>query len=126
MAFSGQQRSFTLQAAADLSGFQYCAVRLSAAGKTNLASLNTDSSVVGVLQNKPQNNENATISYGGLSKVVAGGTLTAGDIITVYGSGRAIIVTSALIAIGRCLETAAAGNIFSALLFPPVRWTGAA
>ena len=56
MAFSKIVEPYTLQAGADLSGKQYHIVRQSAALVTNMASLATDVTIAGVLQNKPQNN----------------------------------------------------------------------
>jgi hypothetical protein len=117
----------TLEAAADLSGIQYHLVRLSAANKTNLASEAVNSSIVGVLVNKPKSGEFATIGYFGEGKVVAGGALTVGDVITTNGSGRAATVGSAKMAVGRVLEAAGAdGDVVRCFFFPPVRWTGAA
>lgn len=114
-------------AAADLSGKQYHAVRGSAINTTNQASDATNSGVLGVLQNKPKSSENATIAFLGLSKFVVGGAITANDILTTNSSGRAAVVTSGQMAMGRAIETATTdGEEITALLFPPVRWTGAA
>lgn len=128
MAQFGRQETLTgVEAAADLSGKQYHFVRYSAANKVDQASLATDSALVGVLQNKPKAGEFATVAYAGLSKVVAGAAITAGDIITTNSSGRAATVASGQMAAGRALEAAGAdGDIITALLFPPVRWSGAA
>lgn len=127
MAEFGQIETLTRQAAADLSAKQYHFVRGSAAGKCNQSSLDTDSAMLGVLQNKPKSDEFATVGFLGKSKVVAGAAVTADDIITTNSSGRAVTVTSGDMAGGRALETAGAdGDIITALLFPPVRWAGAA
>lgn len=116
-----------IQAAADLSGKQYHIVRLSGVGLTNQASDATASSVAGVLQNKPTSGKQAAIAYAGVSKVVAGGSVTANDIVTSNSSGRAATVASGQMAIGRALDTASTdGDVISVLLFPPVRWAGAA
>ena len=127
MAVFGQQETMTLEAAADLSGKQYHFVRLSAVNKCNQASEAVNSGLVGVQQNKPKANEFATVAFFGQSKVTAGGAITAGDILTTNSSGRAAVIASGQVAAGRALETAGAdGDLISALLFPPVRWTGAA
>lgn len=118
--------TYTLEAAADISGKQYHLMRLSAANKCNQASLATASSLVGVLQNKPQSGEFATIQHGGISKIVVGGAITAGDILTTNSSGRAAVVRSGDMACGRALEAGGAdGDIIRAVLFPPVKWFGA-
>ena len=114
-------------AAADLSAKQYIAVRLSALNSTNQASDATNSGVLGVLQNKPKSGEAATIAYAGVSKIVAGGAITVGDVITFNSSGKAATVASGQMAIGRAIEAATADTqVITALLFPPVRWAGAA
>lgn len=120
-----------VQAAADLSTFQYHLVRYSAANAVNLAVLAVTSNLLGVLQNKPKSGEFATVAYGGISKVVAGAAITAGDLLTTSTSGRAIVVTSLAsgqeMVFGRALTAAGAdGDVIPALIFPPVRWTGAA
>jgi len=126
MAESKIFEPYTLLAAADLSGKQYHIVDQSAAKSCNMASLATDNQVAGVLQNKPQSGEHATIADMGISKVVAGAAVTQGKHLTTNGSGRAITVTSGDMAIGRALEAAGAdGDVISARLYPPFRWSGA-
>lgn len=121
--------TLTLEAAADLSLHQYTVMRLSAANKCNVASLATDSSMMGVLINKPKSSEFATIAYFGKCKVIAGAAITAGAVLTINSSGRAITVTSGNLEMnfGSALETAAAnGDVIGVLLKPPARWAGAA
>lgn len=120
--------AFTLEAAADLSAKQYHIVRLSAANLCNQASLATDSDTIGVLQNKPQSGEFATVAFAGLSKVVAGAAITAGDVFSSNGSGRAITVVSGDLgmSVGRAITAPGAdGDVFDAQIWPPVRWVGA-
>ena len=128
MAEFGVLETLTLEAAADLSTLQYTVMRVSAANKCNVASLATQSTIVGVLQNKPKSGEFATVAFLGKSKCVAGGTLTAGAPVTINGSGRAIAVTSGNLEIvfGQALDAAADGDVFTVLLKPTARWVGAA
>lgn len=87
----------------------------------------TSSLILGVLQNNPKQNKAMSIATAGLSKVVAGASANAGDIFTTNGSGRAVKVASGQMAVGRFLEAPTAdGDIVASLLFPPVRWSGAA
>ena len=87
----------------------------------------TSSTILGVLQNGPAVGEAMTIAYKGLSKIVAGGALSANAIVTTNASGRAAAVTSGDIAVGRVLEAAVSnGDVVTALLFPPFRWQGPA
>ena len=126
MAIFNELTALALEAAADLSGKQYHIVRASAAGKTNQASEAVHSSMFGVLQNKPQSGETATVAYAGPSKVVAGGAVTANAFVTCNGSGRAADVASGQMTIGRALEAATTdGEVISVLLQSPTRWSGA-
>jgi len=125
MAESGKQERLTLRAAADLQTFQYRIVRHSAADSCNVAS---DSGAafavgaIGVLQNKPGANEAASVAYLGESKILAGGALTVGRLITTQGSGKAAHAGSGDIVVGRLLQTAGAENeIVTALLSPAFR-----
>ena len=123
---SPELQTLTLQAAADLSLHQYTAVRISAARQCNVASDVGASSVIGVLQNKPKAGEFATVAVSGKSKLVAGGVVTAPNLITINSSGRAAEVASGGVTIGRALETSAAdGDIITVLLRDPGRQSGA-
>src|SRR3972149_1729195 len=98
--------TYTMEAAADLSAKQYHIVRGSAANKCNQGSASTDSGLIGILQNKPQSGEFACVADGGISKVVAGGTVTANGPVTTNGSGRAANAVSGEMVIGRAIDTA--------------------
>lgn len=116
----------TLEAAVDLSAKQYHFVRFSGANLTNQASEAVNSGLAGILLNKPQAGEFASIQYAGKTKITAGGAITANDIVTTNGSGRAATVASGQMAAGRALQTAGAdGDVIPVLLFPPFRWSGA-
>lgn len=105
----------------------YIIVAATAAGQANQATDAGSSTILGVMQNNPKVGEAMTIACAGRSKVVAGGAITANAIITTNASGRATTVGSAQVAIGRALEAADAdGDVITAMLFHPVRWTGAA
>ena len=82
--------------------------------------------MLGVLQNKPESGQAASVAYGGLSKAVAGASISVWDNLTVNGSGRAITVTSGSMCLGQAVEAAGAdGDIITVLLSKPVRWAGA-
>lgn len=130
----GPQDTYTggLKAGADLRNNQFTAVRISTG-----AGLFTDTCTdrqtagagmaIGVIQNRPNSGEAATVAYGGLTKMVGGGTVTAGLLVTCDTSGRAINASSGDVAIGRAMETlATAGHLGSVHLFPPVRTSSVA
>lgn len=128
MASFGKVEAFTAKASADLSGKLYHIVRFAGEGLVNQASHSAaapDVGIAGVLQNKPEANQAATVGYFGESKVVAGGSLTAGKWITTNGSGRATAAASGDVVIGRALTTAANdGEVVRALLTQTWRLVG--
>lgn len=128
MAEYGDQKALTFAAAVDLSGAQYHIMRISDNNESvNIASLDTHSSMVGVLQNKPAAvGRHATVAYEGKGKVVAGAAVNSLGFMTCNGSGRAVLATSGDMCCGRFLETAAGdGSVASALYMAPFRLSGA-
>ena len=122
MAEFGKQMTYTMLAGADLSAVQYHIMRdLASNRQTNIASLETNTNVIGVLQNKPAaTNRGATIAYAGMSKVVAGGVVTMGDLVTTNSSGRGATAGSGDMVVGRALQTSANdGEVITCVLYPP-------
>jgi hypothetical protein len=106
---------------------RYVFVEATAARQANrVVTAPTTTALLGVMQNDPGIGEAMTIAYAGFSKVVAGAAISANAIITTQsGTGRAATVTSGDMAAGRALEAAGAnGDVISAILFHPVRWSG--
>ena len=115
-----------LTAATSLNNHQYGVVRLAAATTVNIASeVNVAGALktaIGVLQNKPYVNEPATVAFAGLSKVIAGGTITAGAYVSYNSSGHVIDAVSGDVVIGRALEAATTAlELATVMLMPPVR-----
>lgn len=72
---------------------------------------------VGVLQNKPQHvGDAATVAIGGVSMVVAGAVLAAGDKVSSDADGKAIKTTSTNVVLGRVVVGAAAEDELAAVL----------
>lgn len=83
-----------------------------------LASAGTDP-IVGVLQNKPKAGSGALVRFIGTSKVIAGGTITRGDLVTSDANGKAVTtVTNKDVAIGRALVSAVLNDILEIHLAP--------
>ncbi len=102
----GQQVSF--QAAADLSGQQFRAVKLDANGQIAAISAITDRPQ-GILQDKPGGVGRAgCVMLDGISKMVGGANLAKGDLIGVDNQGRAVAVVpgtdTTRYIIGVCVE----------------------
>lgn len=129
MADLGQYLTFTAKAAADLKDEQYHIMRASTwrtgiPNEVNIASNAAATSAlgaIGVLMNNPDSGQAASIAYLGEVKVVAGGAITAGVLITNNSSGRATAAVSGDILVGRALEAAGAnGETIRALIQPGV------
>tara|TARA_Y100000310_G_scaffold340038_1_gene434550 strand:- start:406 stop:804 length:399 start_codon:yes stop_codon:yes gene_type:complete len=108
MAEFGRVTSRTMAAAADMRTMQYVVLRAAAAGTTNQASNPSldANEVIGVLQNKPNSGQAATVGYHGETKCVGGGTVTVNALVAPNGSGRVIDATSGDFVLGMALEAA--------------------
>jgi hypothetical protein len=121
MATENAHNDYTFEAAADLTTHQYKFVELDSAGKVVLCNAAADLPI-GVLQNKPNTGEAATVRVSGISKVSADAALaTIGTLIGTSADGQAdakIVGTDVTeYVVGRTLTTAAnAGEIVSALI----------
>lgn len=116
----------TLPANVDMSAeaFQYTGVDIGAAiapvsgtgiGGAALVAASAGSPVLGILQNRPKANEAGTVMCDGVTKARAGGTVTVGDYVKV-GTGGKIVTSNKADSIGRALESAVNGDIFTVIL----------
>lgn len=133
MAFEEGLRSISLDADASLavytgvpglpgsanpnSGKQYRFVKVTGDRKVGLADAD-DGLVIGVMQNKPQEvGQAATVAIRGVSLVVAGGTVTAGQQVCPKDTdGTAIAWSSGKTVAGTALTGGDAGDLISVLL----------
>lgn len=89
---------------------QFYIVQLDATGKIEVGEGATDL-LVGVLQNTPAAGEQATYAFTGVAKVIAGGTVAVGDLVTSDSNGKAVATTTNKdVVIGRFIGTAAAAS----------------
>lgn len=100
MAFEINGQSFTAEASADLSTHQYKAVEIGALGQVALQSTALVP-IAGVLQNNPNAaGQAATVKFAGVTKAVAGATVTVGAVAEVGATGlfidRALTTTYAV------------------------------
>lgn len=117
MAYEILRNSNTLIAAADLSAKQYFFVKTDTTGKAALAGAGDNAD--GVLQNKPTSGQSATISgSASITKITAGGSVTAGDAIASDASGKGVTASSGNYILGKALTSASSGNVFSMLQNP--------
>jgi len=119
--FSAAAVRTTLVAGADLSDKQFHFVEQSNAdGRVTVVDAATDRPI-GILQNTPKENEAADILIVGGSKVVAGGTASAGQPVFSSASGNAVTLViggtgSAAFAVGTFMQPAAAGAVTTAVI----------
>ena len=136
MAYEESLRSISLDADSSLAGYtgvpgtpgsaepnngkaQYRFVKVTGRHQVGLATANTDL-VVGVAQNKPQvDGQAVTVALSGVSNVIAGAAITAGQEISTDATGRAIPKpgTGTPLVLGIAITSATvAGELVSVLL----------
>lgn len=84
-----------LVAGADLSAKQYLLVRLASTAKTVLVAAAATAAFIGVLQNDPKSGEAASVVCAGLTKSIAGGAISPGDLVTANSTGQCVATTTA-------------------------------
>jgi len=103
----------TFTAAADLSAKQYHFVSLATATTVNVCSAITNAPI-GILQNNPESGQQAVVQVFGVSKVVADGTLAAGNFIGTSADGQADAISpgtdTTVYMTGQCIQAASAGE----------------
>lgn len=97
-------------------GKQYRFVKVSGLHQVGLATASSDAAV-GVMQNKPQvTGQAATVGIFGVSNVMAGEEIEAGDLVTTDDEGRAVAVGSGDTAYGVALGDASGENVLVPVL----------
>lgn len=124
MAYEIPGFSFTLVSAADLRTDQFHFVNIDATGKAALAAAGTR--VAGVIQNKPNAGHSTTLVVSGVSKVVAGGVVTAGDDVSSDSTGRAVTTVGTAQRAGIALTSAGAAGVLISVLLMSAITVGAA
>lgn len=109
MSASGDIEVVALVAGADLRAAQYKVV---AVGGTIAAA---NDAAVGILQNKPNTGEGATVAFAGHAKGVAAAAITAGARLKVTTSGYLTTVASGDGSCGKALASASSGSTVEGL-----------
>lgn len=119
MAYEIPGHSITLEASTDLRNHQYKFVVANGDGTVALAGDGV--AVTGVLQNKPNTGQAASIMVDGVSKVKAhGSTVAAGDVIASSTVGMVSALGSGDYAVGRVIggSSGSTGRVLTVLLQP--------
>lgn len=121
MAHEYAQTSISRVAAADLSALQFTFVKIDSNGKV-AANTTAGAYVVGVLQNKPEAGQIATVAVEGVTKVQFGATITPDDQLMSTTAGKADVAVAAAspgnFVRGQALSGGASGEIGTMLLGP--------
>ncbi|AYD01182.1 DUF2190 family protein [Neorhizobium sp. NCHU2750] len=117
MAYEERLSTITLIAAADYSdaSAQYRFVISSGEGGFLRSTAGADA--IGVCQDDPNLNQASCIAIGGISKLIAGDVITAGDPISSDDEGRAVTAASGDFILGTAINPAAAAGIVIPVLF---------
>jgi hypothetical protein len=117
MAYERQQPcNFIAKADADLSGLQFYAVEMTADDQIGITTLTPGVRAAGILQNKPESGQHATVCPLGVSKVRVINNSTYGDVISVADSGWVTAVDSGIGAIGFIINGCTSGGIATAFI----------
>jgi hypothetical protein len=91
-------------------------------GKVNssglLVTAGDGEAAIGVVTNNPASGEVASVAIGGIVKVVAGASITAGAVISSTSDGKAQTAASGDLVLGVALTAADNGDVFS-MIFQP-------
>lgn len=98
----------SLPAGADLTTKQFLAIKVNSSGQAVVAG--AGEFAVGILQNKPNSGQAATVAYGGISKALAGGNITAGMTVAADATGKLVNAAEAV------TDTSNAGSATDALI----------
>jgi len=120
MAFEAAQiKVGQFTASADLSGKQYHFVKMSGNNTVTVCAAITDVPI-GVLQNTPTSGQAAEVCLFGITKVVADGTLAAGNVLGTSADGQADAIVAGtdttVYTMGIALNAASAGETVEAFI----------
>jgi len=108
MAHFGKIDTFSISAGADLSTLQWYAVKLDGTRATN------GKEAAGLIVNKPKAGEHCTVGISGRMKFRAGGTIVAGNKLTVDSNSTLIKASSGSWLIGQALAGCSSGSVGTA------------
>lgn len=119
MSWGADEGMFTmsLKAAVDMSDAQRKLIRINSGvgGEVVICSVSAEK-CLGVLLNKPNSGEHASVAYGGIVRFKAGGTIKGGDEIITNATGYGIASTTSG-STGQAVADVASGGIGSMLKY---------
>lgn len=115
MSTNQQGIDISISAGADLSAKQFHVVKVNSSAAAVAAGA-SDTTQVGILQNKPTSGQVGSVRVAGVSKAAAGGSITAGAAVTSDANGKVVAATTGKQIIGFALAGAASGDIVAVLV----------
>jgi hypothetical protein len=120
MAFEGALQALVgVSASADLSAKQFLVMKISGVATVTVCAGVTDKPC-GILQDAPASGSPANVAFSGVSKAVAGGTVTAGDTVGTDANGKVVTYVEGTdttkYRVGRALTSGAANEVISVQL----------
>jgi len=104
-------------AGANLTGKAMYIAKVAADGDIELAAAATDA-ILGVIREENVADRPATVQMGGVGKVICGGAVVAGNLLTSDGNGKAIAASATNRVLGMALMNGDANDVISVLLRP--------
>lgn len=117
MATNAVGMDISLVAGADLSAKQFYVVKANSSGQAALANA-TDTTQIGIVQDKPLSGNAGKIRVSGVSKAAAGGTVAAGAAVTSDANGKIVAAASGKQIIGFALTGGVSGDVITVLVSP--------
>lgn len=114
MAYEESLQRSTYIAGVDFTTHQYKFITIDSNGVAQLVATGKDS--VGVTQDNPKSGQSGEFAFGGISKVVSGGTIKFGAPVSASTGGVAIAAATGDIVLGKAFSAASINDIFPVLL----------
>lgn len=117
MGYGAPQQLATLTANAALTTKQFCVMKVSANGFCTFAD-NSAVPLIGLLTNKPGNQQAAVVCVGGEAKGIVGANVTLGTHVMADANGALTPATANNTYVGVALESGVVGDIINVLVQP--------
>ena len=114
MSFAQDGMYYARNAGADLSAKLFHLAKVDTDADLVLAG--DGEAVAGVITEAAAADSPVTIQYGGIAKVVCGGSITAGAKVASDANGQAVLATTGEFAVGMALEAGASGRVIAVML----------
>ena len=116
MAYEANLVNQAFVAGQDLQDYQYYPVKMNSSEEILLAS-DAGDTILGVLQNDPDDEEAATVAFAGITKAIGGAVIAAGALVSTESGGKFITQTTGTAAGMALTGCGADEETFSLLIF---------